>query len=78
MAVEARMNQDAHLGRMMNGEPELTTPQSPEFIRRFLSYVTADGFTVDAIVTRVERLKFAHIITGKTYSEILAGEQWLL
>lgn len=31
-------------------------------IRQFVNYITADGFGTDAIVTRLERLKFEQII----------------
>jgi hypothetical protein len=31
-------------------------------IRQFVNYITADGFSADAIVTRLERMKFEEII----------------
>jgi len=43
-----------------------------EFCRRFVDYVTADGFSVGQMVTRMERLKFETIVTGKSYREVLA------
>ena len=60
------------LGRMMASEPELTQPQDGEFLRRWIDYVTADGFGVGDMVTRMERLKFETIVTGKSYGEVLA------
>jgi hypothetical protein len=62
---------------MMASEPELTKVQTDEagreFIRRFIEYVTADGCGTGSMVTRMERLKFETIVTGKSYSEALAG-----
>ena len=64
------------LGRMMASEPELTevavTGADHARIRRFVDYVTADGCDVAAMVTRMERLKFETIVTGKSYREVLA------
>lgn len=64
------------LGRMLASEPQLTTPKvdeaGKELIRRFVDFVTAGGFDSGAIVTRMERLKFETIITGKTYGQALA------
>ena len=63
------------LGRMMAAEPELTEvatdDASREFCRRFVDYVTAGGFSVADMVTRMERLKFETIVTGKSYREVL-------
>jgi len=68
-----------HLGRMMASEPELTEVPADdagrEFVRRFAEYITADGSSVGAMVTRMERLKFATITTGKSCREVLAEEQ---
>ena len=65
------------LGRMMAAGPELTEvredPAGGEFIRRFTEYVTADGPDCAAMVTRMERLKFETIVTGKSYGEVLAA-----
>lgn len=67
------------LGRMMASEPELTEVAADdaarEACRRFVDYVTADGFDVEQMVTRMERLKFETIVTGKTYREVLAEEE---
>ena len=64
------------LGQMMASEPELTEvpvdEADREAIRRFVDYVTADGSSVQAMVTRMERLKFETIVTGKSYREVLA------
>jgi hypothetical protein len=69
----------ARLGRMIAGEPELTEPKldddGREQIRRFVDYVTADGFGAGRLVARMERLKFETIVTGKTYAEVLAGQE---
>jgi len=66
-----------YLGRMMASEPELTqvqmTEAGREFLRRFTAYVTADGCDVDAMVARMERLKFETIVRQKSYSEVLAS-----
>jgi hypothetical protein len=63
------------LGQMMATEPELTEVQvddaGHEFTRRFVDYLTADGFGVGSMVTRMERLKFETIVTGKSYREVL-------
>ncbi len=70
-------NAGKRLGRMMATEPELTEVAtdgaSREFIKRFVDYVTADGSSVADMVTRMERLKFETIVTGKSYREVLAG-----
>jgi len=63
------------LGRMMAAEPELTQVQPSEFIRRFVAYVTADGFDCSSMVTRMERLKFETIVQEKSYSEVLAESE---
>jgi hypothetical protein len=64
------------LGRMMAAEPELTRPAATEedhaAISRFVDYITADGFDVPAMVTRMERLQFETIVTGKSHREVLA------
>ena len=64
---------------MLASEPELTTPAvddaGRELIRRFVDYVTAGGFDCGAMVTRMERLKFETIVTGKTYGEVLADSE---
>ena len=72
------MSEESHgkrLGRMMGSEPELTEVQvddaGREFCRRFVDYVTVDGFSVADMVTRMERLKFETIVTGKSYREVL-------
>ena len=62
------------LGRMMASEPELTQPQDGEFLRRWIDYVTADGFSVQAMVTRMERMKVETIVTGKSYREVIDEE----
>ena len=60
---------------MMASEPELTEVAADdaarEACRRFVDYVTADGFGVESMVTRMERLKFETIVTGKSYREVL-------
>lgn len=67
------------LGRLIVGEPELTqvavTKADHERISRFVDYVTADGFGLAAMVTRMERLKFETIVTGKSYKEVLADPE---
>ena len=64
------------LGRMMASEPELTEVQvdgdGQEFIRRFVDYITVDGSDVRSMVTRMERLKFETIVSGKSCREVLA------
>jgi len=69
-------NSGTRLGRMTAAEPGLAKPAvndtDREFIRRFVDYVTADGFAMDSVVTRMERLKFETIVTGKTYRDVLA------
>ena len=66
------------LGRMMASEPELTETAKDdaarEACRRFVDYVTADGFSVQAMVTRMERMKFETIVTGKSYREVIDEE----
>jgi hypothetical protein len=63
---------------MLASEPELTkvavTDEDRAAIRRFVDYVNADGSSVQAMVARMERLKFETIVTGKTYREVLAEE----
>jgi hypothetical protein len=75
-AVSKAESSGTRLGRMMASEPELTkvavSDADREFIRRFVDYVTADGFGTGSMVTRMERLKFETIVTGKTYGEVLA------
>jgi hypothetical protein len=65
------------LGRMMASEPELTEPVTDEAgevrSRRFVAYLFADGHDYDRMVTRMERLKFEAIVTGKSLYEALAG-----
>lgn len=60
---------------MMASEPELTEAAADEAARercrRFVDYVTSDGFGVESMVTRMERLKFETIVTGKSYREVL-------
>lgn len=46
--------------------------ESSERIRRLTDYITADGFSLDALVTRMERLKFESIVQEKAIGEILA------
>jgi hypothetical protein len=64
------------LGRMIATEPELTRPivceAGAETSSRFVDYLTAEGFDYGVMVTRMERLKFETIVTGKTYAEVLA------
>jgi hypothetical protein len=64
------------LGRMIASEPELTRPLATdadqETSRRFEAWLFADGFDFGKMVTRMERLKFETIITGKTCGEVLA------
>ncbi len=71
-----RVSDGQRLGRMMASEPELTEVQvseaGKEMIRRFVDYVTADGFGAGSMVTRMERLKFETIVSGKSYGEVLA------
>jgi len=73
---EARQGPGKRLGQLMGAEPELTTAPadeaSREMIRRFTAYVTADGSDVKSMVTRMERLKFETIVSGKSYGEVLA------
>ncbi len=70
-----RMSNGKRLGRMMGTEPELIQVREDEdgqeFIRRFVGYVTADGFDVSSMVTRMERLKFETIVGEKSYAEVL-------
>lgn len=67
------------LGRMMASEPELTrkavTDADRDFLRSFADYICADGFDVGQMVTRMERLKFETIVTGKSYREVLDAGQ---
>ena len=67
------------LGRMMASEPELTRPAltdaDREFLRSFADYICGDGFDCGAMVTRMERLKFETIVTGKSYREVLDARQ---
>lgn len=62
---------------MMAAEPELASPPADdagrEMARRFVEYLTGDGFGMEAMVARMERLKFETIVTGQTYAEALAG-----
>ena len=64
---------------MMGSEPELTEVREDEagqdFIRRFVDYVTTDGFDVASMVTRMERLKFETIVGEKSYDEVLADPE---
>lgn len=64
------------LGRMMKGEPELTKPATSDadrdLISRFIGYVTANGSDASSMLTRMERLKFEAIVTGKSFGEVLA------
>ena len=77
VAVSA-VSYGTRLGRMMASEPELTQPAvdeaGREFIRRFVDYLTVDGFDCGHMVTRMERLKFETIVTGKSCAEVLADE----
>lgn len=72
----AARSSGARLGRMLAAEPELTSPTADEAGRetatRFVQYLTADGFDMGAMITRMERLKFEVIVTGKTYAQVLA------
>ena len=79
MSGELPASPGKYLGRMMASEPELTRVQAGdadrEFCRRFIDYVTAEGFSAGSMVTRMERLKFETIVTGKSYREVLAEKQ---
>ena len=74
-----RESEGTYLGRMMASEPELTrralTGEDRDFISRFVDYVTAGGSDFGSVVTRMERLKFETIVTGKTYGEVLADTE---
>jgi hypothetical protein len=63
------------LGRLMGAEPELTEVRTDDagrdFIRRFVEYVTADGYDCGSMVTRMERLKFESIVGEKSIAEVL-------
>lgn len=75
-AVSEPESEGTRLGRMMASEPELTKVASDdadrEFIRRFVAYITDGGSDFGAMVTRMERLKFETIVTGKTIGDLLA------
>lgn len=51
---------------------EAVSDEEREMIRRYAEYVLATGFGVDAIVGRLERLKFETIVQEKSYREVLA------
>lgn len=74
---DARPSAGTRLGRMLAAEPELTQVREDaagrELIRRFDAYLLADGSGVASMLTRMERLKFETIVTGRSYSEVLAG-----
>lgn len=76
MTTEPTQARGAHLGRMMASEPELTTPvideDGMEAIRRFADYVTVDGSDLRSMMTRMERMKFETIVTGKSCREVIA------
>ena len=76
MSSDEKESSGKRLGRMMASEPELTEVAADdatrEFCRRFVDYVTANGSDVGSMVTRMERLKFETIVTGKSYREVLA------
>jgi len=65
------------LGQLVASIPEMTEAvtgkDSGERIARYADYITAGGFGVAAIITRLERLTFDSIVTGKTTREILDG-----
>jgi hypothetical protein len=66
------------LGHLVTSIPEMTEVvtdrESGDRIARYTDHITAGGFSVDAIVTRLERLKFDSIVTGKTTREVL--DEW--
>ena len=76
MSSDEKQSAGTHLGRLMASEPELTEvaedEAAREFCRRFVDYVTVDGFSVRSMVTRMERLKFETIVTGKSCREVVA------
>lgn len=49
-----------------------TDEDAEDLLRRFVGYITADGFGVGSIVTRLERLQFEQIVQEKTCAEVLA------
>lgn len=65
------------LGQLMANEPELIGIPADEagnlMIDRLASYIAADGFNAEAMIIRLERLKFETIMTGKTFAEVLNG-----
>ena len=66
------------LGPLIASIPEMTEvvvdKDSGERIARYADYITAGGLSVAAIVTRLERLKFDSIVTGKPTRELL--DEW--
>jgi hypothetical protein len=62
------------LGQMLTRQPELVKSRNQEMIRRFVDYVTADGFAASSVVTRLERLTFETIVTEKSYGEVLSEQ----
>lgn len=55
----------------MSSDEEAGDAEVRERCRRFVDYVTAEGFSVEQMVTRMERLKFETIVSGKSYREAL-------
>ena len=76
MSSDEKQSAGTRLGRLMASEPELREvaedEATREFCRRFVDYVTAEGFSVGSMVARMERLKFETIVTGKSFRERLA------
>lgn len=74
---EAGFKPDPRLLSLVASIPEMsevvTDLDSDWRITRYSEYITAAGFSVAAIVTRLERLVFDSIVTGKTTREILDG-----
>jgi hypothetical protein len=52
----------------------MTDPDRQEKFLALAAYLLAGGITEQAIVTRLERLKFEQITTGRTASEVIADE----
>lgn len=68
------------LGQALSSDPELATARAAgdrEFLSRFVDYITGGGSDLGSVATRLERLKFETIVTGKTYGEVLAEAEAL-
>ena len=72
---EVTESNGTRLGRLLASEPELTQVQDGDFLRRWIDYVTADGFGVGDMVRGMERLKFEMIVQEKSCAEVLAEAQ---